>query len=230
MDDRVLLDEQTGLEQPPLLEEVVDNIPGEIHQLVDRRLHGWSRHTSMVLRGCHILREARGVSGLAETSKQDATSPVENLAASGPSQSGALAAASNFLMPVPGIITPSPEDGVGLPRCGPKLKQVVIDRALGELPCVTFIPALGTDAQPVGTRRNVYGPCVLASPGTQGHFVSLRKRDGYLDDVLPLPVIASRRSVQKHHPNRRPARPASKVDVYPLGKGGTHQPVDLALV
>lgn len=29
----------------PLLEQVVDNISGELHQFVDRRLHSWSCHT-----------------------------------------------------------------------------------------------------------------------------------------------------------------------------------------
>ena len=62
MDPGVLLDEQPVPERAPLLEQVVDNIPGEIHQFVDRRLNRWSRHSSMVLPGPDSLVEPVGVS------------------------------------------------------------------------------------------------------------------------------------------------------------------------
>jgi hypothetical protein len=38
-----VLDEEPDTEQSPLGQQVVDNIPGEIHQLMDRRLHCWGR-------------------------------------------------------------------------------------------------------------------------------------------------------------------------------------------
>lgn len=55
MDPGVLIDEQSVTEQSPLLEQVVDNIPGQIHQFVDCRLNSWSRHRTMVLPGTDSL-------------------------------------------------------------------------------------------------------------------------------------------------------------------------------
>jgi hypothetical protein len=62
MDPGVLLDEQPVAEQAPLLEQVIDNIPGKIHEFVDRRLNSWSRHKSMVRPGTDSLVEPAGVS------------------------------------------------------------------------------------------------------------------------------------------------------------------------
>ena len=62
MDPGVLLDEQPVTEQSPLLEQVVDKIPGEIHQFVDRRFNSWSRHSSILLPGTDSLVEPAGVS------------------------------------------------------------------------------------------------------------------------------------------------------------------------
>lgn len=216
VDARVLLDEQSVAEQAPLLKQVIDNIPREIHQFMDRSLNSWSRHSSMVLPGAESLVEPVGVSFMWLRRKARGAPP--------------LPAAANFLMPVLGALTPDTEYRIGLPWCRPELKEIVIDRTLGELPGVPFIPALGTDTQPVATGRNAYGPGVLARPGTPHHLVPFRKRDGYLDDVLPLPVIASRWSIQQNHANGRAARAAGEVDVHPLPTGSTHQAVDLPVV
>jgi len=102
-----------------------------------------------------------------------------------------LPAAANFLMPVLGVLAPGPENGIGLPRCWPELKEVVIHHALGELPHLSFIPSVGADTQPVGTRRKSYGPG-MAPPVTPGYLVAFRQSDGYLDDVLPPPSVTFR--------------------------------------
>lgn len=39
VDSGLFPDEQAVTEQSPLLKQVVNNIPGEIHQFTDRRLH-----------------------------------------------------------------------------------------------------------------------------------------------------------------------------------------------
>jgi hypothetical protein len=57
VDPGVLIDDQSVAEQALLLEEVIDNIPGEIHQFMDRRLHCWSGHESMVLLGTDSFAE-----------------------------------------------------------------------------------------------------------------------------------------------------------------------------
>jgi hypothetical protein len=62
MDPGVLLDKQSVTEQAPLIEQVVDKIPGEIHQFMDGRLYRWSRHISMVLLGIDSLAEPGRVS------------------------------------------------------------------------------------------------------------------------------------------------------------------------
>lgn len=63
VDPGVLIDEQSVAVQALLLEQVLDNIPGEIHQFMDRRLHCWSGHESMVLLGTDRFAEkARSVS------------------------------------------------------------------------------------------------------------------------------------------------------------------------
>jgi hypothetical protein len=48
MDPGVLLDVQPIAEQPALRQQVIDNIPGPIHEIVDRRFHRWSRHRVMI--------------------------------------------------------------------------------------------------------------------------------------------------------------------------------------
>lgn len=49
-------------EQAPLLEQVLDNVPGEIHHFADRRLNSWSRHSSMVSPGNDTLAGPNGAS------------------------------------------------------------------------------------------------------------------------------------------------------------------------
>ncbi|MGM9474227.1 hypothetical protein ACS5PJ_19740 [Pseudarthrobacter sp. YS3] len=62
MDPGERCDVEPVTEQAPILEQVVDNIPGEIHQFVDRRLNRWSRHKSTVLPGTDSPVELAGVS------------------------------------------------------------------------------------------------------------------------------------------------------------------------
>ncbi|MEW1921943.1 hypothetical protein [Pseudarthrobacter oxydans] len=44
-----VLDEQPVTEQAPHRGQVIDKIPSEIHQFMDRRLNSWSRLNTMVL-------------------------------------------------------------------------------------------------------------------------------------------------------------------------------------
>lgn len=60
MDASELLNEQSVTEQPPLLEQVVDNIPGEIQLFMDRRFHRRSRHASIVLPGANGTADKSG--------------------------------------------------------------------------------------------------------------------------------------------------------------------------
>ncbi|GAC1453589.1 MAG: hypothetical protein PVSMB10_11240 [Pseudarthrobacter sp.] len=48
VDPGELLDEQPVPEQATLLEQVIDDMPGEFHQFMDGRLNSWSRHNSIV--------------------------------------------------------------------------------------------------------------------------------------------------------------------------------------
>ena len=66
----MLLDVQPVTEKSPLREQLVDNIPGAIHQVIDRCFHCWSRHRTMVL--------------LANDSLEDDTLRVVNGAARAP--------------------------------------------------------------------------------------------------------------------------------------------------
>jgi len=133
-------------------------------------------------------------------------------------------------MPVLGVLTPGAEYRIGPPPCGPELNKVVIDGAVGKFPQVPFIPAFGTDAQPVGTQQKFEGPTAHINPGTPHHVLSVRNRDGDLDYILPLPGFASRWSVQQDHPNRRAARPPGEVYMHPGRMGSTNQAVDLPFI
>lgn len=68
VDSGVLLDEEPVTEQIPLLEQVVDHIPDEIHQFMDRCVHRWCRHRSIILPGTDSNAEPFGVSSRQEYS------------------------------------------------------------------------------------------------------------------------------------------------------------------
>lgn len=69
VDSRVLLDEEPVTEQIPLFEQVVDHIPAKIHQFMDRCVHRWCRHRSIILPGTDSDAEPFGVSTRKEYSK-----------------------------------------------------------------------------------------------------------------------------------------------------------------
>ena len=50
-------------------EQVVDKIPGEIHQIVDRSFHCWRRHAAMIPPGTDGVVERSGVSSTPSDAK-----------------------------------------------------------------------------------------------------------------------------------------------------------------
>ncbi len=92
---------------------------------------------------------------------------------------------ANLPVPVPGVLAADTDDRIFRVDGGPKLKQVSVHDALGELPVAPGVPAASAHSKPLRAGRDpVKASGCLTCPGRPANVRTLRHYDGYFDHII----------------------------------------------